>query len=63
MAISPRLQQQEGLNAILDNDGFFEGREVFSLDQVARHLSAIHTVIGSAFRATVTEYAFQMWNQ
>jgi len=63
MVVSTRFQEYQGLHAILDNDGFFEGREAYSLDSVREHLNAIHTVIGNAFRVTATDYAFEIWNQ
>lgn len=58
-----RFAQASGRHAILDTDGFAEGRQVFSLDQVAQHLDAIHNVIGAAFRATVTPYALGVWDE
>jgi uncharacterized protein (TIGR04255 family) len=58
-----RFQQQQGLHAILDNDGFFEGREPYSVETVQKHLDDIHDVILGAFRAIATPYAFEMWDQ
>ncbi|NRF69200.1 TIGR04255 family protein [Aquincola sp. S2] len=63
MVVVPRLAEYEGLHAILDNDGFFERREVYSVKGVAKHLDAIHQVIGDAFRATATPHAFVVWNE
>jgi uncharacterized protein (TIGR04255 family) len=61
MAIDPRFAAYDGLHAILDNDGFFEGREPYSSESVARHLTAIHEVVTKAFRATVTPHALKVW--
>lgn len=63
MRISERFTSYVGKAAILDNDGFVEGREEFSTNSVAEHLDAIHKVIGTAFKATVTEFAFTAWDK
>jgi uncharacterized protein (TIGR04255 family) len=63
MRISERFTSFIGNSAILDNDGFVEGREVFSTKAVAEHLNAIHKVIGAAFKATVTPHAFTAWDK
>lgn len=52
-----------GNSAILDNDGFVEGREAFSTMAVADHLNAIHRIIGKAFKTTATDYAFATWDK
>ena len=59
----PGREQYEGLHAILDTDGSYETREVYSLDAVQKHLTKIHEVIGKAFRATASPHAFKMWSQ
>jgi len=62
--ISERFKSyQEGISAIIDNDGFIESREIFSINTVANQLKATHEVIGAAFKATVTPYALAAWNQ
>ena len=63
MRITERFTSYVGISAILDNDGFFEGREAFSTNAVADHLDAIHKVIGAAFRTTATPYAFVAWDK
>lgn len=63
MRISERFKAFIGNSAILDNDGFVEGREAFSTKAVAEHLDAIHKVIGDAFRATATPHAFTTWDK
>lgn len=63
MRISERFTSYFGNSAILDNDGFVEGREAFSTKAVAEHLDAIHKVIGDAFRATATPHAFTTWDK
>jgi uncharacterized protein (TIGR04255 family) len=63
MAINKRFQDYTGWHAILDNDGFVECREPYSLDTLRQHLDNIHGVIGAAFRATATPHAFTVWEQ
>ena len=63
MQISERFMSYVGNSAILDNDGFVEGREVFSTKAVVEHLDAIHKVIGAAFEATATHHAFTSWDK
>jgi uncharacterized protein (TIGR04255 family) len=61
MAIDPRFAAYDGLHAILDNDGFFDGRESYSSETVGRYLTAIHDAVTKAFRATVTPHALKVW--
>jgi uncharacterized protein (TIGR04255 family) len=63
MVVAQRFQEFTGLHAILDNDGFVEGREAYSLDGLKKHLHAIHGVISDAFHATATPHAFAVWGQ
>lgn len=63
MRISERFTSYVGNSAILDNDGFVEGRETFSTKAVAEHLNDIHKVIGTAFKTTATQYAFTAWDK
>ena len=63
MRIIERFASYIGISAILDNDGFVEGREAFSTKAVAHHLDVIHKVIGSAFKTTATRYAFDAWDK
>jgi len=63
MRIIERFASYIGISAILDNDGFVEGREAFSTKAVAHHLDVIHKVIGSAFRTTVKPFAFDAWDK
>lgn len=63
MAIDARFHDYHGVSAILDNDGFVEHREAFSLETVAMHLNKIHDMIDVAFKETVTDYAFVVWGQ
>ena|ERR1700722_17688665 len=63
LVVDARLSKYEGLHAILDNDGFYETREVYSLDAVQKRLIEIHEVIREAFRATTSPHAFKMWSQ
>ncbi len=61
MKIQDRFVAYNGTSAILDNDGFFVGREAFSEKIVEERLSSIHDVIGKAFLATVTPFALEAW--
>jgi uncharacterized protein (TIGR04255 family) len=63
LRVLERFQQQQGLHAILDNDGFFQGREPYSVEAVRKHLSDIHNVILGAFKVLTTPYALKMWDQ
>jgi len=63
MAVADPFLNYVGPSAILDNDGFIEGREPFSDNKVVERLDAIHGVIGAAFKATVTPYAFTAWDK
>lgn len=63
MHISERFTSYTGTSAILDNDGFAEGREAFSTQVVGAHLDAIHKVISTAFKTTVRSYAFTAWGK
>ena len=61
--VAERFKAYTGLNAVLDNDGFVEGREEYSAETVRVHLDAIHKVIGAAFKSVVTEYARKKWDE
>lgn len=63
MHIAERFLSYTGISAILDNDGFVEMRETFSLKVMANHLDAIHQVIRTAFKTTTTDYAFIAWSK
>ena len=63
MVVQPRFLQMQGKHAVLDTDGFVEGRTLFSLDKVGQHLGSIHEVIGAAFKATVTPHARKIWDE
>ena len=63
MLVTERFLSYTGISAILDNDGFVEGREAFSAKAVGDHLDAIHKVIGAAFKTTATPFAFAAWDK
>lgn len=63
LVVDDRLAKYDGLHAILDNDGFYEAREIYSLNAVQNHLTNIHKIIGAAFRATASAHAFKIWSQ
>lgn len=63
MVVDKKFLSYVGPSAILDNDGFIEGRESFSNKNVFDHLDTIHKVIGAAFRVTVTPHALAAWDR
>jgi uncharacterized protein (TIGR04255 family) len=63
MAIEARFSNFSGFHAILDTDGFVEGRLDFSVDAVSQQLEPIHEVISDAFAALVTDHARKVWNE
>jgi uncharacterized protein (TIGR04255 family) len=63
MNVPKRFTEYHGTSAVLDNDGFVEGREAFSVEAVASHLDTIHDVVSAAFKTTASEYAFDIWNK
>ena len=63
MEVQRRFLQSQGMHAILDTDGYVEGRALFSLENVRQNLTAIHAVISAAFKATVTDHARAVWNE
>jgi uncharacterized protein (TIGR04255 family) len=63
MAIDSRFANFSGLHAILDTDGFEEGRVNFSIGAVHQRLDSIHDVLSHAFKAIVTDHARNVWNE
>jgi len=63
MEINDRFTSYSGRNAAIDTDGFIEGRDLFSLDELRQKLEAIHEVVRKAFRHTVTDHAFNVWDE
>lgn len=63
LVVAEKFVSYTGQSAILDNDGFIEAREPFSDKKVYENLDTIHKVIGDAFRATATQYAFAAWDK
>jgi uncharacterized protein (TIGR04255 family) len=61
LPVAERFRLLRGRHAILDTDGYFDGRESFSLDGVTGHLLVIHDEISKAFHATVTPNALKVW--
>jgi uncharacterized protein (TIGR04255 family) len=63
MVVAKRFQEYTGPHAILDNDGFVEGRETYSAAALQKHLNAIHDVLKAAFNKTATSHAFAIWEK
>lgn len=63
MMVDERFMKHSGHHAVLDTDGFIEGRMAFSVDAVGERLHAIHGIVSNAFKAIVTEHALNVWNE
>lgn len=63
MVVNQRFVDVVGRHALVDTDGFITDRAVYSSVEVAKQLDEIHTVISSAFKATVSAYAYQVWDR
>jgi uncharacterized protein (TIGR04255 family) len=63
MAIESRFRRNSGLHAILDTDGFFEGRVDFSIGTVRTQLQDIHDLLSHTFSVLVTDHARKVWNE
>lgn len=63
MKVQARFEQPCEVSAMVDTDGFIEGREKFSVQSVRGHLDTIHEVIGESFRRTVTSHALKAWDE
>jgi uncharacterized protein (TIGR04255 family) len=63
MVIENRFMKFSGLHAVLDTDGFVEGRHDFSMDTVRHQLQSIHDVLSDAFKTLVTDHARKVWNE
>lgn len=61
--VHERFQQPSEVSAMIDTDGFVEGRALFATETVRAHLDAIHAVIGDSFKRTVTGHALKAWNE
>jgi uncharacterized protein (TIGR04255 family) len=61
LRVSERFRILNGLHATLDTDGSHEGRDVFDLNRVEAHISAVHSAVIEAFKAIVTERAIRAW--
>jgi uncharacterized protein (TIGR04255 family) len=63
MPMEARFLAFSGLHAILDTDGFVDGRLVFSIGAIKDQLHGIHQVLSDAFKAVVTDHARDAWDQ
>lgn len=63
MVLENRFLHSSGRHALIDTDGFQEGRQLFSLETVREQLDTIHGAISDAFKLTVTEHALQTWDE
>jgi len=61
LKVVERFQNQSGPHAVIDTDGFFDGREVFAPEQVAGRLHALHDKIDRCFHAMITDHARTAW--
>lgn len=63
MVVQSQFAGVQGKHAILDTDGFIEGRNLFSLDAIEVQLQQIHSIISAAFKSTITPHALAAWNE
>lgn len=61
--VQERFLQPSEVSAMVDTDGFVEGRELFAMEAVRAHLDTIHGVIGESFKRTVTPHALKAWDE
>ncbi len=61
LKLAERFRELHGRHAIMDTDGWFESREAFNLERIRERLILIHEEIDKAFRSSVTENAFKIW--
>ncbi|MBP8852816.1 MAG: TIGR04255 family protein [Moraxellaceae bacterium] len=59
--LAPRFTARSGLHAIVDTDCFIVQREQFSIANIATRLTDLHSEIYKAFRATVSDFAIDVW--
>jgi uncharacterized protein (TIGR04255 family) len=63
LKVQERFTKSDGWHAIIDTDGSVESRDMFSIENVVKHLNGIHEVIREAFEAVATKTAFDMWEK
>ena len=61
LKLPDRITKFDGVHALIDTDGSFEGREAFDLYGVKKRLGLLHEEIGRAFKATYTDHAESVW--
>lgn len=61
LIVAERFTRLDGLHAIIDTDGFYEGREKFDLQSIKTRLHSLHDEIWKSFKATVTTHAMSIW--
>jgi len=59
--INAKFKAFEGRHAVLDTDAFYEQREKFDLEKISSKLLSLHAEIKKSFKATVTQYALDVW--
>lgn len=62
LTIAERFTRLDGLHAIIDTDGYHEGREKFDQQAIKKRLDDLHDEIWKSFKATVTEHALSVWS-
>lgn len=63
LEIESRFKVYSGVTALLDNDGFIQKRQEFSVQTVKQCFDSIYVVTSSAFEKTVTPYAINLWSK
>jgi uncharacterized protein (TIGR04255 family) len=62
LPIAERFSKWEGEHAVIDTDGYYDGRDPFDLATVEKRISSINLAIDKTFKATVTKHAFEVWS-
>ncbi len=62
LTISDRFKEITGEHAMIDTDGFSEGRHQFDVAVIREKLDSIHGLIEKCFHATVSDHGREQWN-
>lgn len=61
MNIQSKFTDYVGLSAVLDNDGFIERRQEFSVSTFAEQIKQIKKVVKNSFKSVLNPEAFEAW--
>lgn len=63
LKLQSRFEEISGPHATLDTDGFRVERRPYEISDVRSRMSVLHELIARCFKASVTDYARESWNQ